>query len=1246
MFRVLAAVCMLATLAHGAELPVCPPDWSIEVVATAPQIKHPTVVCSAPDGRVFVAEDPMDISAPRADLALGRILCFHPGGNVTVFADKLYAVFGMQYLEGKLYVLHNPKFSVFDDHDGVGANRVELIESTNPNPWALDWNDHVPANFRLAMDGFFYVAVGDKGVYGAVGRDGKRVDLHGGGILRMRPDGTELEVFCTGVRNILDVANNEEDEIFTYDNTDEMQWMSRLTHMVEAGFYGYPYDFIPRRPYTLWMMADYGGGAATGTLCYNEDPLPHDYHGNLWLADFGKRQILRVRIQREGATFRTVSRQDVFSKVPDDFYPVGIAWGADAKSIYICDWQHRDTKENVVAGRLWKMTYKGSSQAAPKPDWYLPAALGQPVSASIEALVNGLSHPSQNVRLTAQRQLIRRPGDAEEALNQVLRSAASPSHAKWHAIWALDALDAGRRAIVEAAEKGTTAVQRQAIRQLGTRRVREARSTVEKALEHSDTAIRFQAATALGRIADPASVPVLQRTLADIDAFTRYAAFTALNRIGRTNPAAWESIAAGLGRPLALISLGTVFALRETYDEDLVRALSKLISDPTASGRGSAVRVLAGLHRKPPAWKGEWWAYHPVKSPPPEKTVEWQGTATVLAALRTALGDDDANVRLAAVEGIGEARDADSAARLREMLERETGAEMKRALVEALGRLRDSNAGPLLMHEIARADDTLQTKIAWALGEMKFGPAAPALAEVAVRASTNSRAAALEALVQIGGESGFAALRLLANADSIELRREVIAALGNLKHHEKVPVLLEAYTNSAIRAAAIEALAQSPDIRAADAYLDGLADRNASLRDKCRKALAAVREEAWPGIKDRLAGLSPQVIAELQRVYKEFAPARAGGLFELSGAVAEPPEYAQFAKTRPGDPERGRKLFFEAAGVACFKCHVVNGEGGAVGPNLSTVGSQFNRDILIESILHPSKAIREGYQQVIVELKNGDSVSGAVKGESADSITLQDSEARLQTLRKGDIAQRRTSELSLMPEGLHAALSPAEFADVIAYLEGLKVASSEFEPLLDETLSKWKLDGAAKGHWRMRDGVLEHDGVAGDLWTKEDFGDFALRLEWRFPDKPTWQEVPLIGLDGLEIKGPDGKTKTARVLDAGDSGVFLRGYRKAQANLFCYPVGSGEFWEYRTDPKSSPEFRRSVTPKKQADRPLGEWNEMEIRMVGDGVTVVLNGEEVISGARLPGVSAKGPVGFQHEHGRIQFRNVSVKRLGH
>jgi putative membrane-bound dehydrogenase-like protein len=1004
------------------------------VVASAPKIKHPTVVCSAPDGRVFVAEDPMDISTPRADMMLGRILCFHPDGKTTLFAEKLHAVFGMQYLEGKLYVLHNPKFSVFEDRNGVGTNRTELIESTNPKPWALDWNDHVPANFRLGMDGFFYIAVGDKGIYGAVGRDGKRVDLYGGGILRMRPDGTELEVFSTGVRNILDVAMNAEDEIFTYDNTDEIEWMGRLTHMVEGGFYGYPYDFSPRRGYTLWMMADYGGGAATGTLCYNEDALPLEYHGNLWLADFGKRQILRVKIQRDGATYRAVSRENVFSKVPADFYPVGIGWGADGKSIYICDWQHRDTKENVVAGRLWKMTYTRASQPQPKPSWYVSAAMGQSTNAGVAELLTGLSHKSHAVRLTAQRALSAHGEKATEALKGLLAMPRTPAHAKWHAIWALEAVP---DEVVNLARWGGESVRRQALRKLGTERHAPARVALEEVLR-DEPSLRFHAATALGRIADKKSVKALMRDIDHPDPFVGYATFAALNRIGRRHPETWEEIAHGLRSEFELRRERTAYALRETYDEQLVSVLGKTAQHEAPEARISALRLLAGIHHKTPEWKGEWWAYHPVKSPRPRKSVEWAGTGTVLAALRSALNDDNEKVRVAAVEGIREAGDRDSAPKLREMFERGAGPELKGALVDAFGDLRDSNAGLVLMRALAGADRPLQLKVVSALGAMKFGPAAPALAQIGAKGPTNVQAAALDALVQIGGESGFAGLQLLARNDAIELRRGAINAMGQLKNRSAIPVLLTAYTNAETRGAAIEALTQTPDKDAAEAYLEGLADRNASLREKCRKALSAIRAEAWPMVKNKLAKLPPQGLMELHRIYNDYEPAREAGLLTLIASLTGPTEYAEFARSTRGNGARGRKLFFDAAGVACSKCHVVNGEGGPVGPDLSTVGSQFSRDILIESVLYPSKAIREGYQQVMIELKNGDAFSGAVKGESADSITLQDSEARLQTLRKADIVERRTSELSLMPEGLHAALTLEDFADLIAYLESLK----------------------------------------------------------------------------------------------------------------------------------------------------------------------------------------------------------------
>ncbi|MCI0747629.1 MAG: HEAT repeat domain-containing protein [Verrucomicrobia subdivision 3 bacterium] len=1021
----------------AAEPPVCPPDWSIELVASAPRINHPSVVCSAPDGRVFVAEDPMDISAPRADVALGRILCFHPDGRVTIFADKLHAVFGMQYLEGKLYVLHNPKFSVFTDQEGVGTKPHELIESTNPNPWALDWNDHVPANFRLGMDGFFYVAVGDKGLYGAVGRDGKRVDLHGGGILRLRPDGTQLEVFATGVRNILDVAMTDEDEIFTYDNTDEMEWMSRLTHMVEGGFYGYPYDFSPRRPYTLWMMADYGGGAATGTLCYNEDALPGEYHGNLFLADFGKRQILRVRVVREGATFRADSREDMFSRVPNDFYPVGICWSADARSMYICDWQHRDTKEKVAVGRLWKMTHKAPSRAAPRPEWYVPAAMGKTVRPTVGKLVSSLEHPSRGVRLTAQRLLSLRSGEAEEPLKRLLRSQDASARARWHAMWAINAVCGD---IVDSVNAGDASVARQALRKLGQHSGQDHANAVENPLRHSDASVRFHAATALGRIGNETSVAALLSALKDVESVAAYGMFTALNRIGKRHPQAWERIARGLLSEISLVRERTSFALRETYDERLVAALSSIVAEEEngTDSRALALRLLAELHRKRPEWKGEWWAYHPVKSPPPEKTVEWAGTPVVLQALRRALEDEKQAMRHAAVEGIRVANDADSSRKLRDMFTSEAHPELKRAIIETLGAIGDTNSGPLFLTVLRTGTENFQQTALKALGAIRFVPAAAAIGEICATTRGTVRATAFEALVKIGGVAALAALERPLRAESSEIRGEAIAAIGALKNRAALPLLLKAHGDPETRIAAIEALAEMPDARASEAFVEGLTNRSATLREKCRKALSAIRAEAWDTITNRLAHLPPGAIPELQRVYKGFGPARDSALFAIAVSIADPAQYAAFARENTGDPSHGRSIFFDTAGAACAKCHAVRGEGGTIGPDLSTVGAQFPREVLIESILYPSKAIREGYQQTMVELRDGESISGSVKGETGDAVTLQDGEGKLHTVRKAEISTRRASELSLMPEGLNAALSLQEFADLIAYLEGLR----------------------------------------------------------------------------------------------------------------------------------------------------------------------------------------------------------------
>lgn len=1271
---------------------VPPEGWKAELVAAAPVLRHPSVVCTAPDGRVFVAEDPMDITAEPHGRE-GRILCLHPDGRITVFADELHAVFGMQYLEGKLYALHNPKFSVFHDDNGVGRDAVQLIESTLPEPWGLGWNDHVPANFRLAMDGFFYLAVGDKGLYGATGTDGRRVDLQGGGVVRIRPDGTGLEVFSTGVRNILDVALTDEDEVFTYDNTDEHNWMGRLTHMVDGGFYGYPFEFVPRRRHTLWMLADFGGGAATGAMVYNEDALPAEFRGNLWFGDFGKGQVLRVVLARAGGTFTSVRHEEWFKSKPQDFRPVGIAWAADGLSFYVCDWAHADSRENVTVGKLWKISWQGKSDAVPKPEWYLPLALGRKAAPSAGDLQRALAHPSRAVRLTAQRQFARSGDEAVPPLTVLLADPQQPARAKWHAIWALDAIDGGksaREAILAAGGGADGSVARQALRQCGTRRVAAAVPLLTEKLNDADATLRFQAATALGRIAEPVAAPQLLDALDERDEWTRYAAWSALNRLGRAAPEAWPRIVAGLESANERIREGTTFALRETYAEPLVSALVGLAGgiDRPVFARASAIDLLAGLFKKIPAWRGEWWAYHPALTQPPAQTNRWTGTDSIEKAIAAALVDRSLAVQRAAAQAVQITGDPVFASTVRRAFAEDAGTMAGRELIGAMGALKDVEAVPLLITlleqrephplldvaiivagrigdtraapallSVARSTAALNLRIDAinALAALRASGTAAALGELARGSAPDVQAAALRALGALGGHEAFVELRDLRGAAiQPRARRQWIAAVAQTRDPDAAPLLLEEWRVDETRSAAFAALAQLSDLRALDVYLEGLSSTSAATRELSRTALQPLRDAALPLLEQRVAHLQPAQRVELRLIYREHPALVESALFKGGQADEGLPAYAKYATDNPGDPWLGQQRFFDTEGASCITCHPVAGHGRAIGPELTMIGAQFSRRELIESILFPSKVVREGYQQIVIELTGGETISGALKGETADLVTLADALGELHHVAKSSIVSRENSALSLMPEGLQTGLSPNQFADLVAYCESRKTdprkppfplnAPNGFEPLFNgRDLSGWG-PIAAKPHWQVQDGAIEHDGVAEDLWSEREFGDFVLRLQWRWPDAPGFVEFPLIGEDGSELKGADGQPQVECVLDAGDSGVFLRGFRKAQANLFCYPIGSGEVREYRTDPSLPPPVRSAVTPRRRADRPLGDWNDMEITLRGDRLTVRLNDQLIIEHAQLPGLPARGPIGFQHEHGRIQFRNIAVQEL--
>jgi hypothetical protein len=207
----------------------------------------------------------------------------------------------------------------------------------------------------------------------------------------------------------------------------------------------------------------------------------------------------------------------------------------------------------------------------------------------------------------------------------------------------------------------------------------------------------------------------------------------------------------------------------------------------------------------------------------------------------------------------------------------------------------------------------------------------------------------------------------------------------------------------------------------------------------------------------------------------------------------------------------------------------------------------------------------------------------------------------------------------------------------------------------------WKVPEGDNGHWKVVDGVIDYDAQSeakGDksLWSEKEYGDFVLKVDWRIKETPYVNpNVPVILPDGTHKTDDSGKEIKQSVPDS-DSGIYLRGSGRYQVNIWCWPIGSGEVYGVRMDKKMPPEVRAGVTPKKKADKPVGEWNTFEITAKGDRLTVVLNGETVIENALLPGIAPRGRLALQHHGGKnkegkwssppslVQFRNLKIKEL--
>ncbi len=393
-----------------------PLAWPDELLITGfagpDKVPSPACLSVAATGEVFVGVDM--IGSLGKDPGKGKIVrlvdCNNDGvlDSLTEFA-QVDNPRGILAMGDKVYVLHSV-FSeagivtgmdlvVFEDkdRDGVADGPPEpLIEHISTvQSLQKRGTDHATNGIRMGIDGWIYIAVGDFGFHKAVDREGTELTMLGGGIVRVRPNGTEMEVFTHGLRNIYDVSIDPFMNMFTRGNTnDGGGWNIRFSHQIQSGEYGYPMLFQNFTDEIIPALADLGGGSGTGALFMDEPNWPGKYNKVQMMADWGRSELFIHRVTPDQASFK--QSVESFIKMPQitDLDVDG------SGRLYISAWDGAGYSGDSTKGFI--------SLAVPKGWKY--GAFPRTQSLSISKLKSLLSSESAVARLNAQQELLERGG--------------------------------------------------------------------------------------------------------------------------------------------------------------------------------------------------------------------------------------------------------------------------------------------------------------------------------------------------------------------------------------------------------------------------------------------------------------------------------------------------------------------------------------------------------------------------------------------------------------------------------------------------------------------------------------------------------------------------------------------------------------------------------------------------------------------------------------------------------------------
>lgn len=895
----------------------------------------------------------------------------------------------------------------------------------------------------LGPDGKLYFSVGDRGA-NVKSKEGKQLELlQQGGVFRCNPDGSDLEIYATGLRNPQELAFDQFGNLWTHDNDTSGEDKARVIHVVEGADYGWRQSYQFMENFGPWVKdkiwegniddvlppAGYGAQGPSGLALYPGVGLPDKYKGALIGCDFPQ-GVWAYFPKNRGASYEITKEKFLWG-----FGATDVAFGPEGNT-YISDWGKSYNLPN--AGKIYRV-FDPANNAAQGAEVKKLFADGFEKRTQPE-LTALLAHADLRIRTEAQFELEKR---GVEGVGTFL-ATAKPGQNQFARIHALHGLAAGARNVSSTntlygrnrAEKDKVLadiiaatgalladpdaeIRAQAARLAGEVKL-PSTTALTKCLGDENLRVRFHAAMSLGKLKKTEAVPALFTMLKENDgkdAFLRHAGVWALANIGDTN----AIIEAGKNpdnsvavRHAAMLTLRRLKSPEITLfltDQDHKIAVETARAIHDVPIPGAMTQLAQGIEEckcgypeemKLPFFQRQINANLRLgQGPNLYQLLSYVGRHNVPEECRAAgldaLVEWDNPGPLDWVIGLWRPVPAGKRAKLSHevvgtllttFLDTEKDI-MKLASLRCGRRLGIKEVAPaaLKLFENPKASPGLRLEALNTLGELKTKELAKAVPTALASEDSALRAMAVQLAAQLNPTDAIPLLeKLLATEKDIKLGQAIYASLGDLKGAPAEGLLLKQLNE----------------------FMTG-------------KVKAELQLDLLEAAEKHSA--SPQIKEALQKYQSSLSQSDPLGPFRvcLSG----------------GDVEAGKKVFRENDAVGCLRCHAIKGKGGTVGPDLAGVASRNSADKLLESILFPNKEISAGYENVTIVMKGGTSYAGMVKAETDTELMLHSPEDGDLTLKKSDI-EKRDRTLSAMPEGLTDLLTKRDLRNLAAYIGTLK----------------------------------------------------------------------------------------------------------------------------------------------------------------------------------------------------------------